>query len=205
MDKIDFKKTEKHLYAPPKDRFVDLVIPPMRFVKVDGSGDPNTAPAYRIAIEWIYGVSYAMKFAAKTQLGRDYVVPPLEALWWSDDPGVFVRREKDRWSWTAMVRAPEFVTEELFDAAVAKALGKRDDRPDSLRFETYDEGRALQILHIGPYDAEGPALAQLHDEVMRALGVTFAGAHHEIYLSDPRRVAPAKLRTVLRQPVRNSR
>ena len=202
MEKIDLKRRYRELFHPPTKAFVDLVVPTMTFVKVDGAGDPNTAAAYRTAVEWLYGVSYAMKFAAKNDLGRDYVVPPLEGLWWSDDPGAFVRREKDQWRWTVMIMAPDFVTADLFEAAVARTLAKRSDRPSSLRFEPYPEGRSLQILHIGSYDDEGPVLARLHDDVMPRQGLTFAGPHHEIYLSDPRRTVPTRLKTVLRQPIR---
>lgn len=204
MIKLDLKKEYRGLFSPAKDKFVEVFPPAMSFVKVDGAGDPNRAAAYRTAVEWLYGVSYAMKFAAKDVLNRDYVVPPLEALWWSDDPGAFVRREKDRWQWTVMIMAPEFVNDAHFGAAVAKTLAKRNDRPSSLRFETYAEGRSLQIMHIGSYDDEGPVLKRLHDEVMPSLGVTFDGPHHEIYLSDPRKTASAKLKTILRQPIRNA-
>ncbi|WP_440979585.1 GyrI-like domain-containing protein [Sphingomonas pseudosanguinis] len=202
MDKLDLKKQLRDLFNPPKHDFVEIIVPTLSFVKVDGAGDPNTAPSYRTAVEWLYGVSYAMKFAAKNGLARDYVVPPLEALWWSDDPGSFVRREKDRWQWTVMIMAPDFVTPAMFEDAVAKTLAKRDDRPASLRFEPYAEGRSLQILHIGSYDDEGPVLKRLHEAVMPGRGVTFDGPHHEVYLSDPRKTDAAKLKTILRQPVR---
>jgi hypothetical protein len=204
MNKLDLKKDHRELFNPPKDRFVEVTPPAMQFVKVDGAGDPNSVGAYRTAVEWLFGVSYAMKFAAKSQLKRDYVVPPLEALWWADDHSAFVRREKDSWRWTAMIMAPEFVTITHFDAAVAKTHLKRNDCPTSLRFETFAEGRSLQIMHIGSYDDEGPLLARLHDEVMPSLGVTFDGPHHEVYLSDPRKTEPARLRTILRQPIRKA-
>ncbi len=202
MEKLDLKKQLRGLFNPPKHDFTDVVVPAMPFVKVDGAGDPNTASVYRQAVEWLYGVSYAMKFAAKNGLGRDYVVPPLEALWWSHDPGAFTRREKDRWQWTVMIMAPDFVTSTMFEDAVAKTLAKRNDRPSSLRFEPYSEGRSLQILHVGSYDDEGPTLKRLHEEVMPERGVVFNGPHHEVYLSDPRKTASARLKTILRQPVR---
>lgn len=201
MAKLDLKSEHHALFHPPRRDFVEVIVPPLTFVKVDGAGDPNTADAYRIAVEWLYGVSYAMKFAAKAD-GRDYVVPPLEALWWADDPAVYVRREKHRWRWTAMIMVPDFVSAATFEAAVATVAATRNDRPVSLRFEPCAEGRSLQILHVGSYDDEAPTLKRLHEEVMPALGVTFNGPHHEIYLSDPRRTDPAKLRTILRQPVR---
>ncbi len=203
MKKIDFKKSSPELYKPPANRFVSVDVPAMQFVKVDGKGDPNTAPAYKRAVEWLYSVSYAMKFAAKTARGKDYVVPPLEGLWWADDPADFVARRKDLWCWTMMIMAPAFIDPTLFDAAVDKARKKLGMPPDSLRLERLEEGTALQILHVGSYDDEGPILAQLHNREMPSRHLTFAGPHHEIYLSDPRRTEPAKLRTVLRQPVRS--
>lgn len=202
MEKIDFKTQFKALYAPSAKDFVEVDVPAMTFVKIDGAGDPNAAPAYRTAVEWLYGVSYAMKFAAKAALARDYVVPPLEALWGADDPESFVRREKHLWRWTVMIMVPDFVSRDIYDAAVKKTEAKSGPPPASLRLEPHDEGRCLQILHVGNYDDEGPTLARLHHEIMPALGVTFNGPHHEIYLSDPRKVAPAKLKTILRQPIR---
>lgn len=204
MDKIDFRKVHRELYAPPHGKFVEVDVPAMQFVKVDGEGDPNTAPAYAKALEWLYSTSYAMKFAAKKAVGTDYVVPPLEGLWWSDDPASFTARRKDDWKWTMMIMVPDFVERALFDVAVAKAAAKLGAPPASLRLEAYDEGRCLQTLHVGSYDDETPVLARLHDEIMPGMGLTFAGHHHEIYLSDPRRVAPETLRTILRQPVRKA-
>ncbi|MGX5777285.1 GyrI-like domain-containing protein [Methylorubrum zatmanii] len=201
MDKIDLKKRFKELYRASTREFCEIHVPTLTYLKVDGAGDPNSAAAYREAITWLYGVSYAVKFAAKA-LGQDYVVPPLEALWWADDPGSFVRREKETWRWTVMIPAPDIVTDAMFEAAAAKIGAKLGPRPVSLRFEPYAEGRSLQILHIGRYDDEGPTLARLHHEVMPGRGVTFNGPHHEIYLSDPRKTEAAKLRTILRQPIR---
>lgn len=199
MDKIDFRRTLGHYKAT---RTIDEIhVPEMAFVMVDGAGNPNTAPAYQSAIEWLYSTSYALKFAAKA-LGHDYVVPPLEGLWWADDPADFTARRKDNWRWTMMIMAPDVLTQAMFAEAVAKAGAKLGNRPDTLRLERYAEGRSLQVLHVGSYDDEGPILAQLHDVEMPARGVTFNGHHHEIYLGDARRTAPDKLRTILRQPVR---
>jgi hypothetical protein len=201
MLKFDLKREYKSFFNPPRHRYVEVILPSMSFVKVDGSGDPNTAIAYRNAVEWLYSVSYALKFAAKSDLGINYVVPPLEALWWSDDPGSFIRREKDRWRWTVMILAPHFITDTMFNDAVEKILKRREDIPTSLRYEPYTEGRSLQTLHVGSYDDEGPILKLLHDTLMPELGVTFHGPHHEIYLSDPRKTAPDRLKTILRQPI----
>jgi hypothetical protein len=199
--KIDFRKSHAALYTAAAGRFVEVDAPQLRFVKIDGEGDPNTSPAYRQAIEWLYPVSYALKFAAKG-MGRDYVVPPLEGLWWAEDPADFVARRKDRWRWTMMIMAPDFIAPLLFEAAVEKTKRKLGDAPSSLRLESLAEGRSLQTLHVGSYDEEGPALACLHNEIMPRTGLTFAGPHHEIYLSDPRKTAPPRLRTILRQPVK---
>jgi len=202
MEKIDFKKTLKPLYSPPAGEFASVEVPLMQFVKVDGEGDPNTAPAYRSAVEWLYGVSHAQKFAAKTALGKDYVVPPVEGLWWADDPKRFTAREKDQWRWTMMIMVPDFVSRDMFQIAVAKTSGKLGQPPHGLRLEPYDEGLSLQTLHVGSYDEEGPVLARLHGEVMLNKGMAFNGPHHEIYLSDPRKTESARLKTILRQPVK---
>ncbi|MBT2325881.1 GyrI-like domain-containing protein [Variovorax paradoxus] len=202
MEKIDFKKTLKLLYNPPAGEFASVEVPLMQFVKVDGEGDPNTVPAYRSAVEWLYGVSYAAKFAAKAALGKDYVVPPVEGLWWADDSKTFITREKDQWRWTMMIMVPDFVTRDIFENAVAKTSGKLGQSPQSLRLELYGEGLSLQTLHVGGYDEEGPVLARLHGEVMPNMGMAFNGPHHEIYLSDPRKTESAKLKTILRQPVK---
>lgn len=202
MAKIDFKKTLRPLYEPPAGNFVLIEVPPMQFVKVNGEGDPNTAPAYRSAVEWLYGVSYAMKFAAKAALGRDYVVPPLEGLWWADDPQSFITRQKHQWRWTMMIMVPDFVSHDMFEKAMAKTGGKLGAPPKGLRLEPYAEGLSLQTLHVGSYDEEGPVLARLHDEVMPNKRMAFNGPHHEIYLSDPRKTEAARLKTILRQPVK---
>jgi DNA-binding PadR family transcriptional regulator len=204
MGKIDFRKVHKALYSPPAGEFVMVDVPKMHFVKIDGEGNPNTSTSYKTALEWLYSVSYAMKFAAKAALSRDYTVPPLEGLWWADDPASFQARRKDEWKWTMMIMVPDFVDRAMFEAAVAKAGKKLRETPPTLRLEPYEEGPCMQTLHIGSYDDEGPVLARLHDEVMPSSGLTFNGPHHEIYLSDPRRTAPEKLRTILRQPVKPS-
>lgn len=202
MEKTDFRKLHRELYNPPANDFVAIEVPVLQYVMVDGEGNPNVSPAYKSALEWLYSTSYAMKFAAKASLGKDYVVPPLEGLWWADDPAAFTARRKAEWKWTMMIMVPDFIFPEMFDQAVAKAGKKLGEKPLSLRLEPYAEGECLQTLHVGSYDDETPLLAKLHDEVMPGRGLTFNGNHHEIYLSDPRRVAPEKLRTILRQPVR---
>lgn len=206
MDKVDVRKEFKELYAPSGREFAVVDVPPMSFLMVDGDGDPNTAAAYTDAVQALYSVSYAVKFAGRRELERDHVVAPLEGLWWAADPAAFARRAKDEWRWTMMIMQPRWIPAELVSRAVAATAAKKDlPALPLVRFETYDEGRSVQILHVGSYDDEAPTLARLHREYMPAHGLDFSGPHHEIYLSDPRRTAPAKLRTVLRQPVRRRR
>lgn len=201
MEKLDLKKARKALFTAPHGRFAAIEVPPMRYLMVDGHGDPNTARAYQRAIESLYSTAYALKFQSKAD-GRDFVVMPLEGLWSAPDPESFTARRKDEWDWTLMIMVPENVDEEQFGAARIRAAEKIGEGASSVRLETLDEGLSLQALHVGSYDDEGPLLAQLHDEIMPAAGYRFAGRHHEIYLSDARKTPPAKLRTILRQPVR---
>lgn len=201
MDKIDFKKTMKELYVPSAKDFVLVQVPPMPFIMIDGEGSPD-GEAYNRAVQWIYSVVYPIKFMAKKKLGKDFVAPPLEGLWWADDIGAFVADKKDDWKWRSMMMLPTWATIEMFEEAVTKAEGKLGQRPDSLRMEEFEEGLCVQIMHIGPYSEEAPTIAQMHQEFIPQNGLTENGHHHEIYLSDPRRVAPEKLKTVLRQPVK---
>ncbi|GIG85489.1 GyrI-like domain-containing protein [Plantactinospora endophytica] len=202
MTKSDIKRDRKDLYAPRAGRFELVEVPELPYLMVDGEGDPNTSTAYQDAVTALYSVSYAVKFASKRQLGRDYVVAPLEGLWSADDPSVFVTRDKHEWRWTMMVTQPEWITPAMVEEAIELTAAKKQlPALDRLRFERYAEGLSVQVLHVGSYDDEGPVLARLHDEFMPANGLAFNGPHHEIYLSDPRKTEPAKLRTLLRQPV----
>jgi hypothetical protein len=193
--KSDIKRDRGNLYAPRAGGFQLVDVPELPFLMVDGKGDPNTSGAYADAVAALFAVSYAVKFASKRQLDRDYVVAPLEGLWSAADPAKFVTRAKDDWEWTMMITQPEWITSAMVEAG---ADAKKVRRP---RFERLAEGLAVQVLHIGSFDDEGPLLDRLHHEFMPANGLTFNGPHHEIYLSDPRRTEPAKLRTILRQPV----
>jgi hypothetical protein len=203
--KVDLKTLHRELYSAPRGRFVEVDVPPLTYLAVDGEGDPNSTASYREAVEALYTLSYALKFAARKRLGRDHVVGPLEGLWTADDPGVFVRREKDAWRWTMLILQPDWVDADLV-ADVARQV--RDTKElaalELVERRTLTEGRSVQTLHVGPYDAEGPVLASLHDEYLPTRGLTFAGPHHEVYLGDPRRTAPERLRTILRQPVRDA-
>lgn len=203
MGKVDFKKELKHLYQPTTKAFSVVEVPAMQFLMVDGAGDPNTAQAYAEALAALYAVAYKVKFVSKNSLGKDYTVPPLEGLWWAEDMDTFTTAlDKSQWQWTMMIMQPEWITPALVGEACAIVKKQKDPAALSqLQLETYAEGLSVQIMHIGPYDAEGPVLHRLHHDFMPAHGYSFNGKHHEIYLSDPRRVAPEKLKTVLRQPV----
>ncbi|OZD66910.1 hypothetical protein CH272_09695 [Rhodococcus sp. 05-340-1] len=203
--KIDFKKT-LDAYSVRHNTFRTLVVPPLSYLMIDGHGDPNTAPQYAEAIAALYPVAYALKFASKNNLDRDYVVPPLEALWWAEDMNSFTTaRDKSEWNWTTMIMVPDWIDRPMFEAAVATAASKSDsDASSRVRLETLDEGLCVQTLHIGSYDDETPVLEELHRRYIPESGLTMTGKHHEIYLSDARRVEPAKLRTILRQPVAHS-
>ena len=206
MSKVDFKKEWKHLYRPSAARFELVDVPPMNFLMIDGRGDPNTAQAYQEALEALYAVAYKVKFISKRELAKDYVVPPIEGLWWAEDMETFTLEvDKNAWEWTMMIMQPEWVSEEMVAEAIKQvARSKNPPALSLLRTERYHEGLSVQIMHIGPYDEEGPTLARMHAEFIPQNGLEENGKHHEIYLSDPRRVAPEKLRTVLRQPVKRS-
>lgn len=175
-------------------------VPPLRFLCLDGHGDPNTSPAYTAAVQALFGVSYAAKFAVRKSGGPDFKVSPLEGLWWAEDPNLFLTGEKSQWDWTMMIRQPDVVTAELV-ARLADEVAAARSRPEAreLRLVTFEEGPAAQVLHIGPYAAEAPTIARLH-EFIRENGFSLDGKHHEIYLGDPRRAAPERLRTIIRQP-----
>jgi DNA-binding PadR family transcriptional regulator len=208
MRPYDVKRELKELYAPRNTAWAVVDIPPQQFIAVDGSGDPNTAPAYTEAVEALYAVAYTIKFAARRTEsgdageGGDFVVAPLEGLWWADRPEAFTSRAKDTWNWTMLISMPPWITEEMIDDARRTAFAKKGlPAVPRLRRLTLHEGPSAQLLHIGSYDDEAPALAELHGVYLDAHGLRPTGRHHEIYLGDPRRTAPEKLRTVLRQPV----
>jgi len=201
MDKLDFKKVMKAYWQPPVGEFVVVDVPRFSFMMVDGKGDPNSAAEYRTAVQWLFSMSYALKFASKAA-GRDYGVAPLEGLWWAEDMSSFTQGDKSNWLWTAMILQPDWIDATAYAAALEKTKGKLGEPPASLRLEPFAEGRSVQTMHIGPYSAEAPTIARLHNEFLPANGLVEAGHHHEIYVSDPARTAPEKLKTVIRQPVR---
>ncbi len=203
MEKLDLKKTFKSLYHSPEKEIAVVDVPAMKFVMIDGSGDPNTSPEFQAAVEALYGVSYTLKFMLKKREGAsDYTVMPLEGLWRADDMSRFALDAKEFWKWTLMILQPDFITEDDFKTA-RQALSRKKN-PAALpkvRFERFHEGLCAQILHVGPFSEEGPTVARLHAFIEES-GRRLAGDHHEIYMSDFRKTAPEKLKTVIRQPMR---
>ena len=202
MTKIDLKKEMKQLYNASAKKAAIVDVPKMNFLMVDGIGDPNTSKEYQDAVEALYGVAYTLKFAIKKgPKAIDYGVLPLEGLWWVDDMTQFSTENKDIWKWTSMIMQPEFVAKELVEDAI-EAAQKKKQLPalSKMRFENFDEGLSAQVMHIGPYSAEGPTIERLHDFI-RTSGYELRGKHHEIYLSDPRKAAPERMKTIIRQPI----
>lgn len=200
--KADLKR-EITTYAAPRGRFEIVTVAPAQFLMIDGHGDPNTAPEYADALATLYPVAYGLKFLSKNDIGRDYTVMPLEALWWADDLETFTSgRDKSQWDWTVMNLLPDWITSDHFER-VRERVARKGAAPmlDRLRLEPLAEGLCVQTLHIGPYDAEGPILERLHHDFVPDNGLRLRGKHHEIYLNDARRTAPENLRTILRQPV----
>lgn len=200
MTKVDFKKLHSDLYRPSVKKIEVVEVPEFNFVKVNGAGPPGN-DAYADACAWLFSTSYGLKFLSKNTLAKDYVVMPLEGLWWADDFTAYADNRRDEWLWTLMIMQPDWITQDMFQSCLEKAAQKLGDMPASLRFETYNEGLSVQTLHLGPFADEAPTIARMHDQFIPENGLVLTGHHHEIYLSDPRKTAPEKLRTVLRQPV----
>jgi hypothetical protein len=175
----------------------------MNFLMIDGRGDPNTSQEFQEAVEALFGVSYTVKFMVKKgEVAVDYSVMPLEGLWWMDNMAEFSIERKADWKWTTMIMQPEYVTRDLLQAAMEQVEKKKNPPALSrLRYESYHEDQAAQIMHIGPFAEEGPTIEKIH-QYIEENGYELSGKHHEIYLSDFRRVAPEKLKTVIRQPLK---
>jgi hypothetical protein len=203
MEKLDLKEQWKHLYQPPAGEITTVTVPPLTYLMVDGEGDPNKSQSFEQAVEALYSLSYTLKFSLKkSPRAIDYSVMPLEGLWWADDPRVFFQTDKSTWKWTAMILQPEFITRTNINAAFDEVRSKKNPAAlDRVRLERLEEGESVQTLYLGPFSEEGPTIQRMHDAIHDA-GKELYGKHHEIYLSDPRRTAPAKLRTILRQPMR---
>lgn len=203
MNKIDFKKELKQLYTSSVKSPSFVEVPDMKFLMIDGEGDPNNSQQFNDAVEALYAVSYTLKFMLKFSktLENDYVVPPLEGLWWMDDMNLFCTENKDQWKWTMMIMQPEFILDEHVGNALKEVKAKKNPPALSrIRFERYIEGHSAQIMHIGPYSDEKPTIDKLHTFILDN-GYKRNGKHHEVYLSDPRKCDPKKMKTIIRQPV----
>lgn len=205
MAKLDLKKEQSSLYRPPAKEVTWIDVPELSFLMIDGAGNPNTSASFQEAIGALYNLSYTLKFSLKRQdPAADFGIMPLEGLWWTDDSGRFDPDSTEEWRWTLMIQVPAFISAAAVDAARAEIKRKKAvEAVERVRFERFCEGRCAQIMHIGPYAAERPTIERLQ-AFIAAGGCTAAGKHHEIYLSDPRRAAPDKMRTILRQPARCS-
>ena len=206
---FDFKKEYKEFYMPAARPSI-VTVPPMNYIAVRGEGDPNAEDgAYKQAIGLLYGIAFTIKMSKKgdhrIEGFFDYVVPPLEGFWWQDGVKWIDYARKDRFQWISVIRLPDFVTKKDFDWAVAEATLKKKTDFSRAEFLTCDEGLCVQCLHIGSYDDEPATVEQMHrymEELGYALDITEQRLHHEIYLSDVRKVAPEKLKTVIRHPIR---
>jgi hypothetical protein len=201
MEKIDHKKIFKDFYQPKASTVSIVEIPAFKYLMIDGQGDPNHSIDYKQAVEALFSLSYTLKFLIKkSDLAVDYTVMPLEGLWWADDMANFSVDDKSSWKWTMMIMQPDLINKKLVDSAI-KSLEKKKDLPalPKIRFEIYKEGLCAQTLHVGPFSEEGPTVARVHAAIEEHGKLT--GKHHEIYLSDIRKAAPERWKTIIRQPL----
>ncbi|MDP4089824.1 MAG: GyrI-like domain-containing protein [Bacillota bacterium] len=210
MEKMDYKKEYKDLYVPSNKKPVLIDVPEMKFVMVDGCGDPNNNPEFEKSVEALYSVSYAIKMLPKKGIVPEgyieYVVPPLEGLWWIEGSDKFSFTERENWRYTLMIRQPEFVTAELFQQCLMETKRKKNnEKLEEVGFESFTEGLCVQMMHIGPYATEPETKEVMENFLTENARRDETGAvrkHHEIYLSDPRKGDPEKRKTVLRIPVK---
>jgi len=207
MSKLDLRKQLKHLYAPSAQKVEVVDVPRFQFAMVDGQIEPGRgpedSPAFQEALEALYGISYTLKFASKLRKEDplDYTVMALEGLWWVEG-GEFDITHPEGWRWTLMIMQPDHITAEMYEDALRQLRQKKGERPgfSRLRFEGFQEGLCAQIMHVGPYAEEPATIARMH-AFAQENGYRLCGKHHEIYLGDPRRASPEKMKTVLRQPI----
>ena len=199
MDKIDLKRQLKQLYQPSAKVVDEVDVPAFNFLMIDGAGNPNTSSDYKDAVEALFSAAYTIKFALKKAMRLDYAVMPLEGLWWADDIATFERDEKQHWQWTMMIMQPSQVCERDVESAIDNLQKKSLVSLSKLRFESFHEGGCAQLLHLGPFADEGPTIERLHSFIGERSALR--GKHHEIYLSDIRRAAPEKWKTIIRQPM----
>lgn len=204
MQKIDFKK-ELPSYQAKHNNFTLMELPVMQYLMIDGHGDPNTSEDFAEAVATLYSLAYKLKFMSKKELQKDYTVTPLEGLWWADDMNTFTTTlDKSVWDWTLMIMVPDWISPKMFKSAIEQVKSKPGTDTSKARLERLQEGLCVQTLHIGSYNDEGPILKELHDHFIPGNNLLMNGKHHEIYLSDFRKVPPDKLKTILRQPVKKA-
>jgi hypothetical protein len=197
---IDLKKVYREHYTG-KSAPVMVDVPARPHLMIDGEGNPGVSQGYLDAVGALYPIAYGIRKELKDSTGDAYTVMPLEGLWWADDMDAYLDNDRDSWKWTLMICQPDIVDAELAVAQIAAVTAKKKlARGHEVRLEHFGDGPAAQLMHLGPYVDEGPNIARLHDFVAES-GKKLSGKHHEIYLSDPRKVAPEKVRTILRQPV----
>ncbi len=206
VNKLDFKKEYKALFSPSPGKPEMIEVPAFKYIMIDGRGNPNNNPEFEAKVAVLYGLSYTIKFMFKKDSENpfDFTVAPLSGLWYAEDMDVFMKMDKDQWQWTMMILQPDRVTPAVFGAA--REIFEKKKNPPYLgdaSLKVYDEGLCAQIMHIGPYSEEGPTIETLHS-YFKERGYTFNGKHHEIYLGDPRKSKPDKLKTIIRQPVRKA-
>jgi hypothetical protein len=205
MKKIDLKKDLKYLYQPSVSEIELVRVPKFNYLMIDGEGDPNNSQSFQEAVQALYTVAYTLKFMIKKEKRVDYPVMALDGLWWMDDMSQFATANKAAWRWTLMILQPAVVTKPLFAKALKQAKEKKGFMALSkIRLEPYTEGLSVQIMYIGPYAEEGPTIQKLHANA-RERGCELRGKHHEIYVGDPRKSRPEKLKTVIRQPIQKVR
>lgn len=198
--KIDLRKEYKYLYAPSPKKVEIVDVPELKFIMIDGLGDPNSA-AFQSAVQSLYNLSYTTKFTQKFKEGIDYPVMALEGLWWvGNNPDEFDLNARDKWNWTLMIMQPPFITEKILDETVS-TLKEKGKQVDNFGLKNFREGLSAQIMHMGPYSTESGTIEKIR-EFMRENSYSLNGKHHEIYMGDPRRTAPARLKTILRQPIK---
>jgi len=205
LEKQDLKKKFEGFYNPSKKEFTVIDVPEFDFLMVDGRGDPNTSQDYKDAIEALFSTSYTLKFMIKKgKTAIDYGVLPLESLWWTDDPTKFSLENKSNWNWTSMIMQPKFITDPLVKEALEQVKKKKSPAAlTKLRFQSFKEGLAVQVMYVGAFSAEPPTIEKMHTFIKQN-GYEFNGKHHEIYLTDATRTAPEKMKTIIRQPIKKS-
>jgi len=201
MDKLDLKKEYSTLYKVKANDIAIVDVPTLPYLMCDGHGDPNTSPIFRDAVEALYSIAYTIKFDVKKAGGQDFAVMPLEGQWWADDMSAFAMGNREKWKWTMMILQPSFITAAMVEEARKKVMEKKDVKMAAqVVFGEQHEGTCAQLLHIGPYSKEAENIQRLH-RFIADNGYKLHGKHREVYLSDMRRTAPEKLKTIIRQPM----